>query len=359
MTLESTVGHDSEPLTATLPGRLMIQEMGEQPTVVARLIDRNTLDAAGIRERISKFADGHVNGVVIIARGSSLNAATYLAYLIEVVAGIPVSLARPSVFTQYNARPKYNGWLAVAFSQSGETPEIVAAGLAIREAGAILLAVTNNSASALAGASDLHLDVSAGPELAVPATKTVIGQMICALTIAFALAGKQRPDDIDALPRSIEGLLRSPEAANRLALRWAGSKELCVVARGFGFGAGLEIALKIRETAAMFAEAWSVTAFLHGPIAGLRSDIQFLNLSLHSNDDPDSETATAQLRALGVDVARCAPDPLADLPLPQEPEYLLPLYAVVRGQQLAYALALNAGLDPDAPHGLNKVTMTA
>jgi glutamine---fructose-6-phosphate transaminase (isomerizing) len=349
---------NSESGTKVGPGAIMWSEMAEQPDAIQRLVDRQADHFAALRALIS-FP---VRGVVLIARGSSLNAATYLAYLIEVLANVPVSLARPSVTTRYGARPRYDGWLAVALSQSGQTPEIVSASQIAKECGARLVAMTNDPTSPLARIGDVHLALDVGKERAVPATKTVTAQMVCSLSIALSLVppldvGVHRTS-IERVPELLRLVLADRDGVDRLTDRWKHYDALTVVARGYGFPAALECSLKVREVAGVFSEAWSVTAFRHGPIAGLNNGIPVLNISMQADDDEDTVVSVQQLQAKGIDVARCAPASFAELSLPVIDEYLLPIFAVVRGQQFAHALALARNRNPDYPDGLSKVTMT-
>ncbi len=345
---------------------IMQSEMAEQPKVIRTLLDRREHDRLAIRSTMNAAPIG----VLIIARGSSLNTGTYLAYLIEVIAGVPVSLARPSVFTRYGARPNYSGWVAIAISQSGRTPEIVSTSEMVQACGATLITLTNDESSPLAQLGSLHVCLAAGPEIAVPATKTVTAQMILALTIAIALRNPLAPVDsfggldaeLNQLPGAVQSLLEDVGPAAELAQKWKSSGRLSVLGRGFGFGAANEIALKVREVAGVFGEAWSVTAFRHGPIAGLSPEIPVLMTSMHSVIDVDTRYVIGALTAQGNQIALCAPvDVGIDVTLPFPSgfsEMVSPILAVVRGQQLCAQMAFVRGLNVDQPRGLSKVTLT-
>ncbi len=340
---------------------IMCREMAEQPRVLASLGDRGP----ALIDEIRSLLPTPLRGVVVIARGSSLNAGTYLAYAIETVAGIPVSLARPSVFTRYGARPDFTGWMAVALSQSGRTPEIVSASRTIVECGAVLVTVTNDAASKLAQVGSVHVDLAAGPEVAVPATKTVSAQMVSALIMAEALAPRRSTGllaGITQLSEAVGVVLDDPAPVDRLGEAWATRPGLTVLGRGFGFAAAHEIALKVREVAGILGEAWSVTAFKHGPIAGLSALVPVLVTSMTPTLDTDTADVIAQLTECGNPIAVCGPGADATLSLPtldgDHAELLMPILAVIRGQQLCGAMALALDLNPDAPAGLNKVTLT-
>jgi glutamine---fructose-6-phosphate transaminase (isomerizing) len=344
----------------------MHTEMHEQPAVIRGLLQRSTIDVAHIQALVPTSPIG----VVVIARGSSLNAGTYMAYAIETIASIPVSLARPSVFTRYGAKPNFAGWLAIAVSQSGRTPEIVSASESVVAQGATLITMTNDPTSPLAQLGQFHYDLAAGHEQAVPATKTVSAQLIGALIIATTLGGCTEPTHsaLQQLPDAITQVLADPTPVDTLGHAWAHRSGLTVLGRGFGFAAAHEIALKVREVAGILGEAWSVTAFKHGPIAGLSSEVPVLITSMTPLVDTDTADVIAQLTARGNPLAVCAPVSGADIALPTingswpavpfAAELITPILAVVRGQQLCGAMAAALGLDPDTPRGLNKITLT-
>jgi glutamine---fructose-6-phosphate transaminase (isomerizing) len=338
---------------------VMRTEMDQQPDVLRALIGRSESDA----RRIRAVVPSPPVGVVVIARGSSLNAGTYLAYAIEVIAGIPVSLARPSVFTRYGAKPNFTGWVAIALSQSGNTPEIASAAQAVMDCGATLITVTNDSTSRLAQLGALHLDLGAGEERAVPATKTVSAQMVCALIVAASLGEFNLPliRSMDQIPTAVESVLADRLGIESLAA-WAHFPGLTVLGRGFGFAAAHEIALKVREVVGTLGEAWSVTAFKHGPIAGVGANVPLLICSMTSALDTDMADVIAELTARGNPIARCMPGASVELPLPllsgEFAELMTPLLAVIRGQQLSEAMALEIDRDPDHPTGLRKMTPT-
>src|SRR6266511_1497269 len=305
--------------------------------------------------------------VTFLARGSSDNAATYGRYLCEIRAGRPASLAAPSVATLYRARMDLRGVLAVALSQSGETAEIVETLRWAREHGARTIAVTNGATSALAEVADLALATRAGPELAVPATKTYTAELTALTELTAALG----PDDPafdaaqDRVPAAIESMLSSAPMAESLAGELAGMASLVVSGRGFTYSTALELALKVKETCLLPAIGISHADLEHGPIAVLRGDTPALLVAPPGGPVLPGITALAGLvaergsRAYGIGGDRAfAAACTAVLPGPDLPEPLAPLALVVPGQLLVEALARRLGLDPDRPRGLTKVTQT-
>jgi glucosamine--fructose-6-phosphate aminotransferase (isomerizing) len=338
-------------------GQLMAAEMAEQPEVLARLVARRGEIAAAVRERVGSRELG---GIVIVARGSSNYAAVYGRYVLELHARRPVTLAAPSLFTHYGARTPMDGWLAVAISQSGRTPEITRVADALRGEGAKTIAVTNDADSPLALAADWTLALEAGEERAVPATKTMTAQLAAVALLAEALGDTTWPAElwaaaIDAVRAGLDDGERAQDAARRLD----GSDRLVAIGRGMPFAVALEAALKIRETTGVLAEGWSASDYRHGPIRASGPHVPAIAVHVAGPTRDDVCGLVSQLRARGSPVVEIADEESADLPIAAGlPEDLAVLPGTVRAQQLALALALGRGLDPDAPTGLRKVTAT-
>ena len=337
-------------------GELMAAEMAEQPAVLQRIAER--FDDFG--ERVRAVAPERLAGVVFVARGSSDHAAVYGRYMIEMASGRPAGLAAPSLHTAYRAEVDYSGYLAVAVSQSGATPEIVTVCRRLREAGARTVAVVNDVDSPLADAVEAVLPLDAALERAVPATKTVTGQLLAVAAVASALGPVPfTRAQLSRLPAEVAAVLDDPSPAQSLAQRWSGAARLFVVSRGLLFAAALETALKIKETASVLAEGMSSADFRHGPIAAADPDVPVLVVDGGGPVSADLRDLVGILAARGGPLAVCSAAGTANLPLPADvPEALAVIPAVVRAQQVAHALATARGFDPDAPAGLAKVTET-
>jgi glutamine---fructose-6-phosphate transaminase (isomerizing) len=335
-------------------GALMRAELAEQPEVLGRLAVRHTAD----RERVRGLLPDRLAGTVLLARGSSDNVAVYGRYLIELASRRPAGLAAPSVHTRYHANVDYCGYLVVALSQSGATPEIVETADQMRQAGAVVIGIANEPGSPLTQVCDLSLLTDAGPELAVPATKTVTAQMLAVAAIAAAFdSSLVSPGDLVPLPDAARSVLADSAAADSLASRWAQATRLIATGRGLAYAAALETALKIKETARVHAEGLSSADLLHGPIAALDSRLPVLLVAGGARFADDDAALASRLAGAGVPSAVCGP--AGDLPLPETtPEVTAPILATIRGQQFALAASLLRGLDPDAPEGLSKVTAT-
>lgn len=326
----------------------MAAEMSEQPAVLEALIQGR----AEIYARVREVAPQPLHGIVFVARGSSDNAAVFGRYVCELSAGRPAGLAAPSIHTRYGAHVDYTGQLVIGLSQSGATPEIVTACERLRARGARVIAVTNDGESPLAAVGDLSLPLEAGLERAVPATKTVTAQMLMLALVAEALGPVPFTEtDLARLPDAVAHALHDRAPAEEAVAAWSGANRLIVVARGLMLAAALETALKIRETAAIHAEGISSADLLHGPIAALGAELPVLMLRAGGVTDADLDALARRLDGTEVPVLQWAPAPALS-------EMLAPIVATVRGQQLARAWAIAAGLEADAPAGLSKVTAT-
>jgi glucosamine--fructose-6-phosphate aminotransferase (isomerizing) len=331
----------------------MRADMAAQPDVLRGLTARRP-------ELVEALAGPDPAGVVIVARGSSDYAAIFARYLLEVVTGRPVALAAPSLVTLYGGELRLDGWLALGISQSGRTPEIVTVLERYGAAGARTVALTNDPDSALAAAADVQVELGAGEERAVPATKTFTGQLAAVALVAEALGPVPWGEaDWERLPDTVEELLGDPAPAERAAEALGDAGEMIAVGRGYLMCVALEAALKLREATGVRAEGWSAADFRHGPVTVARGDIPLLAVSAAGPAAADVEELAAGLERSGTRVLRLADAPAADLPYPSglaEPLSAVP--ATIRAQQLALALALSRGIDPDEPPGLGKVTPT-
>ena len=337
-------------------GSLMAAEMAEQPAVLQRLLDRR----AELRGVVRSVVPRRLCGISLVARGSSDHAALYGRYVLELAAARPAAMAAPSLQTLYQADVDHRGYLVIAISQSGRTPEIVRVVERMRRSGARTLAIVNDARSPLAAASHAVICLDAGQELAVPATKTFTATVFALGLVAAALGTVPWSDRAAAvLPAAVAGVLADDAPAEHAAQRLVAANRVLVTGRGLLMSAAAETALKIRETSAVFAEALSTADLRHGPIAAVTPDVPVVALTAGGPPTADVDDLVRGLRERAVDVTLVAPGPGATVPLPSDlPEALQAVTASIRGQQLARHLALARNLDPDAPEGLTKVTMT-
>lgn len=339
-----------------MTGTQMAREMAEQPDRLRALIGRGD----DIAKRVREIAPSPMRGITIVARGSSDHAAVYGRYLLEAATGHPVSLAAPSLHTLYGIEVDYGGQLVIAVSQSGATPEIVRTLHVLQVAGGRGLAITNDPRSELAEAADEVIDLEVGEEGAVPATKTVTAQFTAFALVAAALGRVPfSGPDLGAMPDCTKAALDDPEPVAAAAEGLVDSSQLIVVARGYLYAAALETALKVKETCSLLADGYSSADLRHGPIAAITRGFPVVAMRAFGPAFDDVSSLVDELRAREASVVVIGSDERADVSLPaRAPEPLVPIVAVVRGQQLAHTLAIALGYDPDSPEGLSKVTVT-
>lgn len=340
----------------------MALEIAEQPLAV-----RRTLDALLPRRPEIRELARHRRRVLFAARGSSDNAAIYGRYLLETHAGVTGALVSPSVATHYRSRLDLSDAVVVCVSQSGATEEIVATQAWARECGAATVAVTNVADSPLVAAADLALVTEAGPELAVPATKTYLTQLAAMAALGTALAPEPAALD-EALGRVPDEIARLLEAASGIEAAVSVLRDAAyavVSGRGLMMGTALESALKLEETCLRPVRGYSYADLRHGPISVVTEGMTALLVA--APDGPilapmielagDLAARGATTVGIGGDEAFAATCD-AHVPGPDLPEAVAPLAAMVPAQLVVERLARELGLDPDNPRGLAKVTTT-
>ncbi|MDT3396346.1 SIS domain-containing protein [Streptomyces sp. B1866] len=338
----------------------MAREMAEQPAVLRRLLDRG---APHIRETAERIAARDPRFVLLTARGTSDNAALYAKYLLEVTCGKPCGLTSMSVTTAYGARQDLGGVLVVAVSQSGGSPDLVASTRAAREAGAVTLAVTNNAASPLAAVSEFHIDVLAGPELALPATKSYTAELLALYLFTEGLRGGDGAAAKD-LPELAERVLARQEEVRRLAGRYRFAQRMVLTSRGYGYPTAKEAALKLMETSYIPALSYSGADLLHGPLAMVDNVSPVIAVVPDGRGGEALRPVLERLRDRGADLVVVGPRAEVDrasagFALPEGvAEEVQPVLEILPLQMLAYEVTIARGQDPDAPRALAKVTET-
>jgi glucosamine--fructose-6-phosphate aminotransferase (isomerizing) len=341
----------------------LAREIQEQPAVIGRLLEAER-DAA---RRVAKaIRSRHIQHVVIAARGSSDNAARYAGYLFGTLNRLSVGLAMPSLFTLYSTPPRLADTLVIGISQSGQSPDIVTVVAKGRRQGALTLAITNDLRSPLATGAEYGLDLHAGPERSVAATKTYTASLTALAMLAASLAeDTDRLAELDGLPEAVAQTLTLDKMAQATANRWRFADRCVVVGRGYNYATAYEVALKLKELTYIVAEPYSPADFLHGPVAMVERDFPALVIAPSGATLANVRALASDLRDAGAEllVISDAPDVLqlgqTSLALPgQVPEWLSPVTAAVAGQTFALHLAQAKGLDPDHPRGLEKVTRT-
>src|SRR3989441_6065759 len=242
----------------------MLQEIAEQPAALAKTIAEERAKIARLGESLRRR---EIDLIVLVARGSSDNAALFGRYLLEITTGIPVSLSAPSVYTLYQSKLNLKRALVIGVSQSGEGEDINRVLETARDCGAFTIGITNEADSAMAGVVDETLLMHGGKERSVAATKTFTGQMLIFYLLAAALAKDVRIIDYELIPDLAARALEQQPAIVELVQRYVFMENCVVVGRGMNYGNSYELALKLMETCYVVAERFSSADFFHGPLA--------------------------------------------------------------------------------------------
>lgn len=334
----------------------MFQEAGEAAEVIARQFAANAEMVTAIGETLRQAPP---RGVLTCARGSSDHAATFAKYLFETRLGVLTTSAAPSVASVYGASADTSDMLALGISQSGKSPDILAAMRGAKSGGARTIALVNVAESPLAAEADMVLPLHAGPELSVAATKSYIAS----LTALLHLAGGWAADGVllAALQAAPEQL-RAAWACDWTPLvdRLEKARGLYVIGRGIGFGVAQEAALKFKETCGLHAEAFSAAEVRHGPMALVGPDFPLLVFRQDDATADGVDDLVADVLARGGDVLVSGgqvPGAI-HLPHPSAGPAIEPILQIQAFYRAANALSIARGFDPDRPPSLAKVTET-
>ncbi len=336
-------------------------EILSQPRVLGAFLEDRWHEVVSVADWISTKSFSYV---VMAARGSSDNAARYAQYLWGAHNHLNVALAAPSLYTLFHSPPGLEDALVVGISQSGESPDLLAVLESGNAQGRPTLAITNNPDSPMATLADCHLDLAAGPELAVAATKTYTSQLLAIAALSAAMAG----DDglttlLRKVPVAVNQILDDAELIRPAVLALRDQTRCVVIGRGYNHATAFEWALKIAELSYLVAQPFSAADFRHGPMALVEPGLVVLAVA---TDGPLFEDLADLLRVVRRNGARvvaisdrddCPADALVRLPQGL-PEWTTPIPATVAAQVFTYQLTVARNDDPDRPRHLHKVTKT-
>ena len=340
-----------------------LNEILEQPEALQRLLDGEYQQIKRVAAEINKRPP---RLVLIAARGSSDNAARYGKYLFGVHNRLPVALAAPSLFTLYQSPPCLKDALVLTISQSGQSPDICAVAEEGRRQGALTIAITNDIHSPLAKVAGDCIQLLAGPERAVAASKTYTSSLLSLAMLSVALSGDTGLQRLmGSVPGYVSSALQQKRDVMDSVTQYADADACVTIGRGYNYSTAYEIALKLKELTYILAEPYSSADFQHGPVALVQD--RFLVLAVVPEGKPALEL-TRFLEGLQprdprmvIIASRKRTLLLGEtaIRLPgRVPEWLSPIPAVVLGQLFSLGLAQARGLDPDHPRGLTKVTRT-
>ncbi len=335
----------------------MLREARQAPAAVAHLLAADAPSYQALAACLRKRPPGPL---MTLGRGSSGHAAAHTAYLLMARLGRPVTSLPMSLLTQQDARIACEGGVVLAYSQSGESPDLLAAVNGCRAGGAIACAWVNAGGSPLAGMADWVLPLHAGTERSVAATKSFIAQLVAGVRLVTAWQG-------DAHLAAALGTL--PETLELAVARdWSGAVEtlrqadrMFVVGRGLGLPVAQEAALKLKETCGIQAEAYSAAELRHGPITLVGEGYPLLFFAPRGPGQASVLELARSLRADGARVMLAAPAGTPGVTLPMAEGGVPELDAISAIQSfypLVEAVARARGRDPDAPPRLRKVTCT-
>ena len=340
----------------------LLHEISTQPDIISQLIsgpDQWSAIAAQIQHYQPRF-------VLIAARGTSDNAARYAQYLFGISLGWPVALATPALGTLYHADLNLNGALVIGVSQSGRSPDICDVLQRARAGGALTLAITNNPSSPLAQAAALHIDICAGAELSVAATKSYTNQLASIAMLISTLSGDNSlRDALATVPTHMRAALAIPDSTITQAAHILGQSATAIsIGRGLQYATAYEAALKIKELSGLAVEAYSSADVLHGPVTIVERGFPVLISADAGATHHDTQQLINRLvqHDAQLIIASHAPDLLTHatvaLPLSECDQRVAPLSTIVVWQRIAHATAAQRGRNADNPHGLSKITET-
>lgn len=340
----------------------MLQEIAEQPAALEKTIEQERRKV----EKLGAFLrQREIDLIVLVARGSSDNAALFGRYLLEITTGIPVSLSAPSVHTVYNAKLNLQHALVIGVSQSGEGEDINRVLENARACGAHTVGITNEAQSSMASIVDETLLMHGGRERSVAATKTYTGQMLLFYMLAASLAATDRVPDYNAIPDAVARTLNLQTYISELVERYVFMENCVVVGRGLIYANAYELALKLMETCYVVAERFSSADFFHGPLAMVERHFPVFIFAPPGVMLNGTKILIERLQELRADTLVITADEEAvrscsrAIRMPDDiDEFLAPVPYIVPGQLFAALLANAKGLNPDAPRSLSKVTRT-
>lgn len=335
----------------------------EQPAALSRLLNEQ---AGVVRKAAEMIRQQDVRYVFLAARGTSDNAGRYAQYLWGAHNSLPIALATPSLFSLYQTPPSLKGALVVGVSQSGKSPDIVSVLEEAKRQGCPTLAIVNTPNSPMAETADIVIDVCAGLETAVAATKTYTGEL---MALAMLSAALQESDEdwkiLQQVPNWISQMLALDERLARIAERYRFMQQCVVLGRGFNYSTAFEWSLKLKELTYVAAEPYSSADFQHGPIAVVDHGYPVLTVAPQGKVYEGMQTLLNHLRnerkaELLVISNEDSALSLAQSPirLPAMPEWASPIVSIVPAQLFCYYLTRARGYDTEAPRGLHKVTET-
>ena len=339
-------------------GNIKESEISEIPAVFSKLLANE-----GQFTALSDFLKSNeIQSVLVLARGTSDNAAHFLKYLIETQLGLPVGLTSPSSVTIYHAKLNFENTLVVAISQSGQSTDLIEYATAAKSTGAKLISITNDEKSPLAKLADHHLPLMAGTELAVAATKSYAAQLLASVMLVSAWSSKLI--NYKSVVTAASEILANNSALSNAVAKCDRAKEIVVLGRGFSYPNAREAALKIQETSKISVQGLSIADYMHGPISALTDKTQVFLMAPNGIPLESLKADLEKIRAKSPSIFWFGTGELAlpnEVVIPGakcENEVFSSVVDSIILQAFALEFARKNGLNPDSPEGLSKVTFT-
>ena len=337
-------------------------EIHEQPAVLGRLITEGRAHIAQIARHIREYNPAYV---VVAARGTSDNAARYAQYLFGAKTHLYAGLSTPSLHTLYEQPPNLARALVIGISQSGQAEDVRRVLADAKADGALTIGITNNPNSPIANEAHHHIHLMAGEEISIAATKTYTAQLCAIASLAVELADDEAlRTELDTLPHLVQETLTQADAIASWSERYRYMTQFVAVGRGYNFPTAFEISLKVKELCAITGDGYSEADFRHGPIAIANAGVPIIAVAPRGVVLPNMLDLMTKLRDRQTELLVISNDDEAlsfatkPMRLPNMPEWLSPMVAVVPGQIFAMNQAVVRGLPVDSPRGLTKVTVT-
>jgi len=339
-------------------------EIFEQPSCLEYLLASQRKNVEQIAQEIHSH---DIRFAFLAARGTSDNAGRYANYLWGAMNGLPLALATPSLFTYYQNPPNLKNALVVGISQSGKSPDIVSVLEEGKRQDNLTLAITNELNSPLAQLADLVIDIEAGPELSVAATKTYTNELMAIAMLSAALAGDAKHwEELEQVSEWVSKVLDIDETIQQKVQRYRFMQNCVVIGRGFNYATAFEWALKLKELTYILAEPYSSADFLHGPVAMVAHGFPVMVVLPNGKVLPSlmpflqhlKRELSAELVVISnsVEALSIAQTPIA---IPENiPEWVSPMVSIVPAQLFSYHLTLAKGFNADHPRTIRKVTET-
>lgn len=342
----------------------LFSEINEQPQRIAGLLAAQKPSVLKIAEAIRQR---QIEYVFLAARGTSDNAGRYANYLLGAMNGLPLALATPSLFTYYHQPPRLKNALVIGISQSGQSPDIVSVIEEGKKQGCLTLAITNEPHSPLADLAEFVLDIQAGAEKAVAATKTYTTELMAVAMLAAALNPDQKNwQELENVAGWMQQALEQNDFIAQAVQRYRYINQTVVLGRGFNYATAFEWALKLKELTYIVAEPYSSADFQHGPIAMLDQGFpvmvvasqgkvfdSMLQMAKRLKDEIQAELIVISNQPSALALAQMPISIPADVP-----EWLSPLINILPAQLFANHLTLAKGYNPEQPRTIHKVTET-